>query len=142
MTSTLLCSLKQFSLNLTEQNLVKFKGDIAYFELAVPDEDDEPLGSYLITADEQHSLLTLELSFTFQDIDDYLEDVKDWIFDVNQKIKIGNFKLDVNQNYLIYTNSIYMKDIEEIAPELIMNMFNVADGMCQAYIEQYINLFE
>jgi hypothetical protein len=133
MTSSLSSALKQFSLDLTEQDFVKTRGGISTFELEVPDDDDEIIGSYLITANEEHSLVVIELSFSFQDVEDYLEDVKDWIFDVNQKIKIGSFKLDSNMNYLIYTHSIYTKGVEEVPPELIMNMFNVADGMCQAY---------
>ena len=142
MSQLLTHALRQFSLNLTEQDLVKVKGNVGVFELEIPNEDGDIIGCYTITADEDHSALSLELLFSFQDIDDYLEDVKEWIFNANQNIKLGCFKLTDDLDFLIYTHSIYTKDLDSVQFELISNMFDVASGICEAYIDDYISIFE
>ena len=84
MTAPLTLALQKFSLNLVGEDWVKSEGDNASFELELPDDDGNIMGSYLITTNQTHSSIEIYVSFSFQNVEGYLDVVKKWIFDVDQ----------------------------------------------------------
>jgi hypothetical protein len=139
----LLNAFTKFSIELTEKDVVEVENGVASFELDLPDDADEYLlGRYSFKLIQKHSMYEISFSCFFVEIDDdNLDEVKDWIFEANQKSKLGCFKLDENLEFLVYSYNHYVSEFDNIPSQLLPNMFFVVSQMGRVHINNFIKTF-
>lgn len=136
-------ALENLSISISGHNDVYNNRGILEFELEVYDDEVKTTFIYKCFMNEKHSSFTLNVEFDDLDVNDYdIDDIKEWLFLSNQKIKIGTLKLTEDFNKIIYSHSHYLAEIGEIHPAILWNTFVISEGMRRAYYKDFTNNFE